>query len=165
VIAGEGAQGIRRVLSLIAVAAGTAEAWAGYSGGLQSAPAIGFVGRCSANRSSSGAILRSAKTNGSAYWGLMSVSSIYGRSQALSRIGTSRRLPTSAMMSAIGESGYSADMAKRLVLTDCSRRFLTKYWPRGCNGLQLRIMSETVEITSADDAPVSPRVGSPLGAR
>jgi nickel/cobalt exporter len=90
VIAGKSAQRVRPILSLIAVAAlvfagAATHAWAqfgAYGGGLRPAPATGFVGWLLGQQAffyqALAGMLRAAKTNGSAYWGLLGVSFIYG---------------------------------------------------------------------------------------
>ena len=85
-IAGKRARRVRPI-SLIAVAvfAGAAtRAWAQFAGygGRAPAPATGFVGWLIGQQAffyqALAAMLRAAKTNGSAYWGLMGVSFVYG---------------------------------------------------------------------------------------
>jgi len=87
VIASKSAQCVRPILSVIAVAvfAGAAtHAWAQFAGygGRPPAPATGFVGWLLGQQAffykALAGMLRAAKTNGSAYWGLMGVSFIYG---------------------------------------------------------------------------------------
>jgi nickel/cobalt exporter len=87
VIAGKSAQRVRPILSVIAVvvfAGAATHAWAqlaGY-GGRPPAPATGFVGWLLGQQAffyqALAGMLRAAKTNGSAYWGLIGVSFIYG---------------------------------------------------------------------------------------
>ena len=89
-ITGNGARRLRRVslLALIAavlVTGAAPDAWAqflGYGGGLRPAPATGFFGWLLGQQAffyqALAAMLRAAKTNGSAYWGLMSISFVYG---------------------------------------------------------------------------------------
>jgi nickel/cobalt exporter len=88
VIPGKSARGIRPVLLLIALAvltlaaAGDAAAQFGGYGGLRPAPATGLAGWLLGQQAffyqALAATLRAAKTSGSAYWGLMGVSFIYG---------------------------------------------------------------------------------------
>jgi nickel/cobalt exporter len=90
VIAGKSAQRVGPILLLIAVAttlvfagaAAHASAKFGGFGGPHPAPATGFVGWLLGQQAffyqALAGMLRAAKTNGSAYWGLMGVSFIYG---------------------------------------------------------------------------------------
>jgi nickel/cobalt transporter (NicO) family protein len=88
-IAGKSAPRVRPILSLIAIAAlvlagAATSAWAQFAGygGLQPAPATGFAGWLLGQQAffyqALAGMLRAAKTNGSAYWGLIGVSFIYG---------------------------------------------------------------------------------------
>jgi nickel/cobalt exporter len=87
VIAGKSAQRVRPIFSLIAVAVfagASTHAWAEFAGygAPPPAPATGLVGWLLGQQAffyqALAGMLRAAKTNGSAYWGLMGVSFIYG---------------------------------------------------------------------------------------
>jgi nickel/cobalt transporter (NicO) family protein len=88
--ASNAARRLRRVSLLAAVAAlmltaGSADAWAqfmGYGGAIGPPPSTGFFGWLLAQQAffyrALDSMLRAAKINGSAYWGLMGISFIYG---------------------------------------------------------------------------------------
>jgi len=87
VIAGKSTQCVRPILLVVAVVAfagAATHAWAQFAGygGRPPAPATGFVGWLLGQQAffyqALAGRLRAAKTNGSAYWGLMGVSFIYG---------------------------------------------------------------------------------------
>jgi nickel/cobalt exporter len=87
VIAGRSAQRVRPILPLIAVVAvagAATHAWAQFAGygGRPPAPATGFAGWLLGQQAffyqALAGMLRAARTNESAYWGLMGVSFIYG---------------------------------------------------------------------------------------